>query len=157
MSEASTPLFRERLLPGPAWWLVTAALVAMIAIAYGAALGRTIGLIVAVALGVASFITLVASSPVLEVFDTYVRCGRAQMPRACCGQTRFIAATQMPDARRGRDSMAGDRVYQVIPPWLGRTGVLIGVDDQDDPHSAWLVATRRADALLGALSTRVAE
>jgi hypothetical protein len=33
------PLYRERLLPGVMWWLFVAAIVAMIAIAYGAALG----------------------------------------------------------------------------------------------------------------------
>lgn len=152
-----TPLYRERLLPGPSWWLVTAALVAMIAIAYGAALGGSIGLIVAVGLGLLSLVVLVKSSPVLEVFDRHVRCGRARIPRANCGDARVIAAGEMADARRGRDPMAGDRVYQVLPPWLGRTGVLIHLDDQEDPHAAWLVATRRPEALVGLLSTRVAE
>lgn len=155
--EASTPLFRERLLPGPSWWLVIAALVAMIAIAYGAALGELIGLIVAVGLGLLSIVALVRTSPVIEVFDTYVRCGRAQVPRVSCGDSQVVSSEDMPEARRGRDPIAGDRVYQIVPPWLGRTGVLIHLDDHEDPHTAWLVATRRPQALVGALSTRVAD
>lgn len=157
VSEATSPLFRERLLPGPWWWLVIAALVAMVAIAYGAALGEMIGLIVALGLGLLSVIALVKASPVVEIFDTNVRCGRAHIPRTNCGDAHLIEAADMPDARRGRDPIAGDRIYQVLPPWLGRTGVLIHVDDPDDPHTAWLVATRRPQALVAALSTRVAE
>lgn len=156
VSEA-TPLYRERLLPGPSWWLVTAALVAMIAIAYGAALGGSIGVVVAVGLGLLSLIALVKSSPVIEVFDTDVRCGRAQIPRAICGDARVIEAGEMPGARRGLDPIAGDRVYQVLPPWLGRTGVLIHLDDDEDPHTAWLLGSRRPQALVDALSTRVAK
>ena len=151
------PLYRERLTPGVTWWLVVASIVAMVAIAYGAALGATIGWVVGAGLGVIAAVALLRSSPVIEVFDDRIRCGRAVLPLGTLMDPRVVDTDQMAAIRRGHHEGVGDRVYQVLPAWLARTGVLIELIDEQDPHSAWLVASRHPDALHAALSTRVAD
>lgn len=151
------PLYRERLLPGVLWWLFVAAIVAMIAIAYGAALGASIGWTVGVGLGVIAAVALVRSSPVIEVFDDRITCGRASLPRDLVGDPRIIESDHMTAIRRGHDATVGDRVYQVLPAWFAKAGVLMNLMDGQDPHSAWLIASRRPSALHAALSTRVAD
>ena len=153
----TAPLYRERLLPGVMWWLFIAAIVAMIAIAYGAALGATIGWSVGAGLGVIAAVALVRSSPVIEVFGDSITCGRAHLPRDFVREPHIITVDDMTAIRRGRDATVGDRVYQVIPAWFAKTGVLMNLVDDQDPHSAWLVASRHPDALHAALSTRVAD
>lgn len=151
------PLYRERLLPGVMWWLFVAAIVAMIAIAYGAALGAAIGWTVGAGLGVIAAVALVRSSPVIEVFDDRMTCGRARLPRGLVGDPRIIEPDHMTAIRRGHDATVGDRVYQVLPAWFAKAGVLIDLMDDHDPHSAWLIASRHPIALHAALSTRVAD
>jgi hypothetical protein len=151
------PLYRERLLPGVMWWLFVAAIVAMIAIAYGAALGAAIGWIVGAGLGVIATVALFRSSPVIEVSQDRIRCGRAYIPRDVVLDPRIVEPTNMTALRRGQDKAVGDRVYQVLPAWFSSSGVLMNVVDDLDPHSAWLIASRHPNALLSALSTRVAD
>lgn len=153
----STVLYRERLVPGLWWWLVVAALVAMIAIAYGAALGGTTGMVVAVGLGVIAIVVLVRSSPLVEVTHEGLRCAKASLPRESWHSPRLVGTQEMSTVRRGLDDSVGDRAYHVVPVWLGRRGVLVPINDDVDPHTAWLLASRHPDALLEALSTRVPE
>jgi len=129
----------------------------MIAIAYGAALGSTIGLLVAIGLGGITFVAVIRSSPVIEVTVEEIRCGRAHLPRDHYRHPRIVAGGEIATIRRGQDAIVGDRVYQVLPAWFAKTGMLISVADPGDPHSAWLVATRRPHRLLEALSTQVSE
>lgn len=152
----AAPLYRERLLPGPAWWLVVAAVVAMIAIAYGAALGSGIGWIVGAGLVGIVAVGLVRSSPVIEVFDDRIRCGRANLPRDFALKSSIVEPDRMSVIRRGHDATVGDRVYLVVPAWFAKQGVLVDLADDVDPHSAWLIASRHPATLHEALSTRVA-
>lgn len=150
---ADTWTFRERLLPGPTWWLVVAALVAMIAIAYGAALGTTIGMVVAVGVSVISVVGFVRASPHIEVSATSLRCGRAELPRQDIDDVRLVDRSELTTIRRGQDPCVGDRAYQVLPAWLGRSAVLVSLRGGQDPHTAWLIGTRRPQELAAALST----
>lgn len=156
-SSRAAPLYRERLLPGVMWWIVVGAIVAMIAIAYGAALGVTVGWIVGAGLGLISAVSFLRSSPLIEVFDDRIRCGRASLPRCVVRDPHIVEPNQMSVIRRGQYASVGDVVYHVVPAWLDKTGVLVTVADDQDPHSAWLIASRRPAALHAALSTRVAD
>lgn len=149
--------YRERLVPGVMWWVIVSALIAMVAVAYGAALGAGTGFIVGAGLGLIAAVSLVRASPVIEVSADRIRCGTATLPRGSWGEPRLVRGDEMAQIRRGHDPGVGDRAYQVLPPWLGRSGVLVGISDPVDPHSAWLIATRRPTELASALSTRLAD
>lgn len=150
-------LYRERVLPTFAWWTIVAALVAMVSIAYGAALGSRVGLIVAGGLSILVGIALVRSSPVIEVSASKVRCGKATLPRSHISTIESVDAPRVAQIRRGQDPDVGDRAYQVLPAWFARTALVLHVNDASDPHSAWVVATRHPARLEHALSTRVTD
>lgn len=147
-----TVRYRERVIPGFSWWIVVASLVAMIAIAYGAALGTGIGVLVAIVLGPIAIVALIRSSPVISVTEHEVACGVAALPSGTWRQPRTVVGAELTSIRRGHAADAGDRVYQVVPAWYARTGVLLPLDDASDPHSAWLIATRHPDRLTAALA-----
>jgi len=133
------------------------ALIAMIAVAYGAALGTAIGLVVGIGLGGVTLVAVIRSSPVIEISTHHIRCGRAELPRDRCEHPRLVAGHEVATIRRGQDPTVGDRVYQVLPPWFAKSAVLLSVVDPEDPHSAWLIASRHPDAVLSAISTQVSE
>lgn len=143
--------YRERVIPGFSWWIVVASVVAMIAIAYGAALGAGVGVLVASVLGPIAIVALVRSSPAISVTENAVACGAAQLPSGAWRQPKTVAGPELTSIRRGHSPDAGDRVFQVVPAWFARAGVLLPLDDPSDPHSAWLIATRHPDRLTAAL------
>ena len=145
------PTFRERLLPGPVWWLVVAGLVAMVAIAYGAALGSSIGMIVAATLGVPAGIGLWFASPVLAVDAYGLHCAHATLPSNLIGAHRLIRGRELDAARRGHDPQVPTSSYVVMPSWAPKSAVVLEVEDPDDPHRAWIVASRRPVDLQAAL------
>ena len=80
------PAYRERLLPRWWAWLLAGALVAMLAVAYGAALGPTVGVVVAIAAGLVAAWLLWISAPVVTVGATTLSAGGAVLPLSCvCG------------------------------------------------------------------------
>lgn len=145
-------LYRERVKPGMAWWLVLAALVAMISIAYGAALGTTIGVAVAVVFSVAIFWGVYRASPLVVVDETGITCGAAELPSATRGAVRVVDGGELSTIARGMDPSVGDRAYSVLPAWGPRRAVVVHVEDPSDPHTAWVIATRHPNRLTAALS-----
>ncbi len=152
MSSDRDVRYRERLLPGPLWWLVVAALVAMVAIAYGAALGTGIGVITAVALGAIAVAGLWFGSPTVTVDDRGLQCGRARLPRSAIGDSFALTGDELRAARRGHRSELPASTYPVLPVWSPQSALAIDVTDPVDPHPAWLVGTRRPREFDAAIS-----
>lgn len=149
---ASDLSYRERVLPGPAWWITVIALIAMLAIAYGVALGTAIGVFVAVIAAAISAAALWSSAPVIRVSGAGIDVARAQLPRAHWGDVLPLAAEDVVAFRRGQHSVVPITAYTVLPPWSPPAAVAILVRDSSDPHGAWVVGTRHPDRLARALS-----
>lgn len=145
--------YRERVLPGPLWWITVGALVAMLSIAYGAALGSYVGVVVAIVAGVLAIVGLWASSPVLEVTPAEFRAGRARLPRPAWGAAEVLSATDLIAVRRGQHAHVATTAYLMLPSWAPRRAVSLQVEDAADPHRTWVVATRHPDRLRGELES----
>ncbi len=143
--------FRERLLPRWWVWLVVAALVAMLAIAYGAALGSAAGLAVGGAAGALAGWLLWITAPTIVVDDDGLAAGGARLPAASIGAVGPLDADGVDEALR-----SDARVFTAVRPWSTRTGVLVTLADDEDPHPAWVLSTRQPDRLVAALTTRAA-
>jgi hypothetical protein len=152
VSDQHDALYRERLLPGAAWWLVVAAFVAMVAIAYGAALGTRIGLLTGLCLGAIAAAGLWFGSPVVRVHSTGVRCGRAWLPVSAVGACSVLHGNELRLARRGADPDVPATAYSVMPVWFPPSAVAISVTDSRDPHRAWLVGTRNTERFANAVT-----
>lgn len=141
--------YRERLLPGWWVWLVAGGLVVMVAVAYGAALGAPVGwatLIVGAALAAAVIWT---SAPVVSVTADGLRAGGALLPLTAVGNVRIVDRDGIASLRGpGADA----RLYVVVRASASPGGLLVHIEDDDDPHPAWLVSSRHPDRMAAALT-----
>lgn len=147
-------VYRERLFPGSPWWAVALALVAMVAIAYGAALGTLAGVLTGAGLGLIVIVTMLRTSPSISVSDDALSCGAAHLPTGTWTQPQVLSRNEVTAVRRGHEASVGDRVYVVMPAWMSGAGVLIPLHDAADPHTAWLIGTRNPEGLMRALQGR---
>lgn len=143
--------YRERLLPTWWIWLLGFGFVAMLAIAFGAALGASVGWLIAIA-GAAMVVALfVLSSPVIRVDDTALRVGRAWLPHTAMGRRKALDAEA---TRATRNEHYDPRWYAVLRPMASAAAVVIEVTDERDPHPAWIVTSRRPERLVAALDSQ---
>lgn len=144
-------IYRERVTPGITWWLVLASLVAMISIAYGAALGTPIAVVVALVFTIVISWGIFRACPLVVVDETGLTCGAAVLPTTAHGSLRIVQGEELSAITRGLDTHVGDLGYAVVPAWAPRRAVVVEVDDPADPHSAWVVAARDPERLADAL------
>lgn len=140
--------YQERLLPRLPAIAVLIALIAMLAIAYGAAFGATLGWIAFGGLLVGAAVLVFRTAPRIVVTDATVSAGGARLPLASIGGVRELDSEAM---RLARGPGTDARRYVVLRTWAASGGVLIELDDAQDPHPAWLVSSRRPRTLVGAI------
>ena len=142
------------MVPG-VWWITVAVLiVAMVSVAYGAALGAGVGWIVFV-VG-AGLVVAGAATTTIVVDDRSLRIGHALVPLTALGPVRVLTSDDMARARRGLDPQVHDTVFTRQPPWGPSQGIWVQVTDDSDPHSGWLVASRHAEDLCQELTEAIA-
>jgi hypothetical protein len=145
----ATPKYHERLLPVWWVWLVALAFLGTLAIAYGAALGRTAGLLVGVLGGILVIWLLWITSPVIHIDSESVRVAGARLPRSRIGPTKAVS-------REGIRILQGPgsdaRLFVVLRPWSASGGVLLELIDPDDPHPAWLFSSRHPTRVAAVLT-----
>lgn len=147
--QAAAVQYRERLLPAWWVWLLAASMVASLAIAYGAALGARAGWLVAGLAGALAIWLLWLTAPVLRIDPDVLQVGQARLPRTHVGDVDVVDRHRIRELR----GPAGDaRVYTELRPWSARGGVLVSVDDPDDPHPAWLFSSRHPARVQQALT-----
>lgn len=141
--------YRERLLPRWWAWLLPLSVILMLAVAYGAALGTTAGWLVGAA-GIAIVVTFLwVSAPLITVTEEGLQAGQAVLPLTSVGDAETVTAE---DIRRLRGPGADARLFVALRPWSARGGVLVTLDDPEDPHPAWLLSSRNPTRLVAALA-----
>lgn len=140
--------YRERLWPGPLLLAVVPLAVAPLAVAYGAVFGPVLGWLIAVALIALGWAWLLGSSPRIEVDADAFHAGRAHIPLRFIGQVTRLDRASLADIRR-----TDVRAYAVLRPGTAREAVSIMLTDPADPHTRWLVNTRRPELLIAALDS----
>lgn len=139
----------ERLLPSWWVWILLTGFVAMLATAYGAALGATVGWLVAVGSAIVTVVVVWLTAPTVRVDEMGLQVGRALLPVSCIGAVRVVSAEQI---RELRGPGSDGRLFVALRSWAARGGVLISVEDPRDPHPAWLVSSRHPERLSAALT-----
>lgn len=141
--------YRERLLPQ--WWVcvLVLAVVEMLAVAYGAALGTSVGVLMAIGLAVLTVWLLWLTAPTVVVTARELRAGGARLPLTSVRDARAVARDEIAELRRpGGDA----RVFVVLRPWSTSRAVLVRLDDAADPHPAWLLSSRHPARLVAAIA-----
>ena len=140
--------FRERLHVPVVWWLLSAVLALTVLVAFGLSTGPGWGIGVAAISLVVTTALFVRSAVRIEVDDTMLRVGRAQIEHRYIGGAAALDAEQ---TRRRAGVEADARAHLVLRPYVS-TAVEITLDDPADPVPYWLVSSRRPQALAAALS-----
>ena len=139
----------ERLSVPLRWWVQTVMFIAtiwlalIVAIAAPVAWAVTAVLLILMAL---AFISL--GSAAIEVTDTTLRVGRSQIDLQYVGEAQALDEDNL---RRVAGVDADARAFLMLRPYLHR-GVKITIDDPRDPTPYWLVASRRPEAVVAALT-----
>ena len=142
-------VFRERLTPRAFVFVIIEAFVAMVGIAYAAPFGARVGWIVFIGASILAIWALLAGSPTIEVTATHLRAGAARIERSKIAEVTALDPAAFRLAR-GRDTDA--RRFSLMRSWHSGSGVLITIDDPDDPHPAWILTTARPADLAAALA-----
>lgn len=136
--------YRERLRP-PVWvWVIVEALVAMLAVAYGAALGAAAGIATMAIVGGAAAWVLAATSPEIIVSAAELRAGRAHIAWKYVG---IIATLDAESTKLTRGAEADPRAFALMRPLTAAECVTIEICDDADPHPYWLISTKHPDEL----------
>ena len=141
--------YHERLFAPPLWWLIAAAMVASLGIAYAVATPWWVALTVTTVATSATVLGLIAyGSAVVSVDADGVRAGRALLPMEACGAVTVLSTSQFHDLR---GPSADARAYLLLRPYVA-TAVRIDVTDIADPTPYWLVCTRHPEQLDAAIT-----
>ena len=139
-------LYRERLLPGPMIFVITALVIPASLLVF-LPINLILGVICAAVLYSACVILLVISSPSIEVTDAALLAGRARLPLPNVGDAIGYAGS---GATQQRGTQLDARAWLVIRGWISPV-VKIDVLDPRDPTPYWLVSTRHPNDLIAAL------
>lgn len=140
--------YQERLWPKPWVWAVPVFLIAILAIAYGAAYGVTWAwtiFIPATALAVAG---ITALSGRIAVSDQSLRVGRAHIPVTVLCDLQIVEPTELTGFLRDGDP----RTFLMVRTWSTNKALRMTIDDSDDPHGHWLITTRHPHQLMAAIT-----
>lgn len=142
--------YTERLWPGPVVWILTAFIIAGLAIAYGSSLGAGVGWLVAGSTGALAVLLLARSAARVRVDDAGLRAGRATIGWEHTGRVLALDSEQ---ARTARGPQGDPTAFMVLRPGVGPGAVVVEVTDPEDPHRTWLVASRHPEGLARAIET----
>lgn len=142
----TAPSYRERLTP-PWWMLLLLMLIAPASLLVFLPINPQVGVGVAIALYAGAVALLWLGAPVVAVQDGQLRAGRACIDIRHLGTARPLLGDDAREAMRaGWDPAA----HHVVSPWT-RSLVRASVDDPEDPTTAWLISSRRPEALVTAI------
>jgi len=140
--------FKERS-PWPIWlWLFLLFLAASLALAFWAALGTRWGWITMLVEFLGLLFISQRSALTLEVTDSELRVGEANIERKFLGQVEVLTAEEM---RKWRGPLSDPASYMALRFWIP-AGVKIEINDPADPTPYWLVSSKKAQPLAAALS-----
>ena len=136
--------YRERLWPGLWVWIAAVGGVAMVAIAYGSALGATVGWATAAIGAAAAGFVIARMAATIEVSADGLRAGAALLPWRFAGRCVVLDADA---ARVARGPQGDPTAFLLLRPGVGPGAVVVEVTDPEDPHRTWLLATRSPEKL----------
>ncbi len=149
MSDSARVLtqYSERVYPRPSTFFVLILFVAMISIAYAAAISLLVGVVIFIGGFFSLLIGLWVASPVITVSgepgDETLCVDRATIPLALIANPRLLDPKELASIQRGRSS---DTAYLSVRGNL--PAIALSIQDDHDPHELWVFSSRRPNPLL---------
>lgn len=147
MSNSVGPNYRERLWPAP-WVFIATALVIPASLLVFLPISTTAGIVCAIVLYGAIVVTLLVTTPAVDVDDALFTAGRAHLPLTAIASVSPFTGEEAV-AQRGTQLDA--RAWLLLRGWIPGL-VKVKLDDPSDPTPYWLVSTRHPRELAAALT-----
>jgi len=139
--------YREKLWPAP-WIYISSALVIPASLLVLFPVNITAGIFTAIALYAGIVITLIATSPVIQVTETHFLAGKARLPLEFAGEASAFTGEE---AKLERGQRLDARAWLLIRGWISPV-VKVEIRDEKDPTPYWIISTRDPDAVVAALN-----
>lgn len=132
------------------YWLLASGLTlaASLGVAYGSATSLWVGWVTAIICCTLVAWYWLSSAADITLDETGLRVGRAFLDASVIGECQVLTAAEFID-RTSRNSRADD-FNSLLQRNAG--GVVVRVNDPEDPHKNWVIGTRRAGELSQALT-----
>jgi hypothetical protein len=138
------PRYRERLRVPVLWWVLLLLFLASVWAALAVSTAPLVmGIASALAVVVGAGLLLGYGAARIEVGDTALRAGRANLEWASCGPATALDPNA---SRRLRGVDADARAFLLLRPYVA-TAVRVEVTDPDDPTPYWMLSTRHPQRL----------
>ncbi len=141
------PTYRERLWPSP-WLFLSTALVIPASVLVFAPISLPVGIGVAIVLYGASVVSLVTTSPLVEVANDTLRAGRAEI---CLDHVGEATGHWGPSATAHRGPSLDARAWLLLRGTLDGV-VVVPIVDPDDAVPYWAISTRHPRSLASAIN-----
>ena len=107
-----------------------------------------VGCTVFVTAGVLGVALMWLTAPVIVLTDDTLRVGAAEVPRHVVSAVHVVSREGV-QKLRGPGSDA--RLFVELRPWSASRAIRVDLNDQTDPHPAWLLSSRNPEAIAEAL------
>ncbi len=139
--------FREKLLP-PFWaWLFLIGVSLMLSVSISAIFGSTIAFVIFLIISLSLGIITYFFSPELRIDSEFFYAGKAKLPVKIIKTIEVLNALETTQLRGVKSDL---KAFHAISPLIS-TSIKIDFDDPADPHSYWLVSTRKGQRIKNVL------
>jgi hypothetical protein len=142
--------FREKLLP-PFWaWLFLIGISLMLSVSMSAIFGTNVAVVIFISISSLLFMVTYLFSPELKIDSQYFYAGKAKLPLNLISQIDSLNALETTQLRGVKSDL---KAFHAISPLIS-TSIKIEFDDPTDPHSYWLVSTRKGQRIKNILQVK---
>jgi len=144
-------LFREKLTP-PIWgWVALTGFCLMLAVSVSAVFGDITAVIVFVILVLLFIFFGFKYSPVIKVDNEFLYANKAKLPLHIIKKATPLSVSE---TTKIRGVNADPKCFSATSPLIN-TSIRIDFEDKDDPHTYWLLSTRKPEELSRVLSQKL--
>jgi len=144
-------LFREKLTP-PIWgWVALTGFCLMLAVSVSAVFGDLTAVIVFVVLVLLFIFFGFKYSPVIKVDNEFLYANKAKLPLHIIKKATPLSVSE---TTKIRGVNADPKCFSATSPLIN-TSIRIDFEDKDDPHTYWLLSTRKPEELSRVLSQKL--
>ena len=144
-------LFREKLTP-PIWgWVALTGFCLMLAVSVSAVFGDLAAVIVFVILVLLFIFFGFKYSPVIKVDNEFLYANKAKLPLHIIKKATPLSVSE---TTKIRGVNADPKCFSATSPLIN-TSIRIDFEDKDDPHTYWLLSTRKPEELSRVLSQKL--
>jgi len=144
-------LFREKLTP-PIWgWVALTGFCLMLAVSVSAVFGDLTAVIVFVVLVLLFIFFGIKYSPVIKVDNEFLYANKAKLPLHIIKKATPLSVSE---TTKIRGVNADPKCFSATSPLIN-TSIRIDFEDKDDPHTYWLLSTRKPEELSLVLSQKL--